>query len=876
MNQYNKMTKKKKHLLQAHGSHTNKMQDLLGLAKQRMKEKKIYDALDLLDKGFRREPDNYHVVSYLAICYDLIDEIDNSINYFRIATKLRPDFWEGWHNLSKALIKNNVYDDETVEACVNVTVCDPEYADGWYLLGFTHHKKNHNENAIRYYKKALNIKKDHVASLKGIGDCLSLSSPKDAQLYFEKALSISPRDINVRISHIKNLTHQQEYSIAEREIKNILKYQKNHIDKSMLVELMSLDSVILMNTGKFHEAKAVFEQGLKDFPDQVAFGWNFSFLLFGMRDLSRAWEYYDKGLPPNKIRYDGALYPQPLWRGQDLSDKSILVYGEQGIGDEMLFASCMQEIIQLAKKVIIYCEPRLEPLFVRSFPDAAVRGGHRFEPISWIDEFETIDYQVPIGSLPRYLRPKIESFPKDNIYLKPESKRKAYWRKILDALGSGIKVGIAWRSRRQRKDHSQFVSMYPFLDNWLPVFSLKNIHFINLQYECTQEEINEIRDTYGVEINTFQSLDLLNDLDDLAALISELDCVIAPNMTVAVLANGAGSRLLYLTPQNLNHQNAIGLHMLSREGSPWFPTAQIVYPRTERGDWQDVFTQVAEILQGMLEDKGLATTKHSATDAATPFALSHTSHGPILYDSSDPWFATTYGKGQIHAEEGLALILGLATAGSDVMVLGAGVGEFAIPLAKVVGAEGSVQAFEAERLQFLMLCGNAALNGLTQLYPYASYPVTVNPAETASEEIERTGETRPEAPSTQPWSGFEPGNLSLVVIGHSIPIAQHYAWLQSVLQRHLPIVCIERVEHDTPQEPTPGQPPVSTSPPETSEEAGTSTDALLAWLADQQYGHQMYSFTLQQPTAVSPTEPDPHGHPDKRYQVIVAYPIPRV
>ena len=92
-----------------------------------------------------------------------------------------------------------------------------------------------------------------------------------------------------------------------------------------------------------------------------------------------------------------------MWTGSRLEGKNILVYAEQGVGDEVMFASCIPDLMEEAPgKLLLECSPRLEPLFGRSFPGVEVRGKTRDENFSWLQEEGPLDYSLPIDSLPKF------------------------------------------------------------------------------------------------------------------------------------------------------------------------------------------------------------------------------------------------------------------------------------------------------------------------------------------------------------------------------------------------------------------------------------------------------------------------------------------
>ena len=139
-------------------------------------------------------------------------------------------------------------------------------------------------------------------------------------------------------------------------------------------------------------------------------------------------------------------YRQPRWDGSSLADKTIVVHAEQGIGDEILFASCVPDLLPLARRCILVCDPRLERLFARSFPQAAVHGHLRRKDWSPPELPEPFDVQIPAGSLPLHFRSSPASFPRCARFLDVEPGLLAKWCARLAALGSGLKIGVSWRA----------------------------------------------------------------------------------------------------------------------------------------------------------------------------------------------------------------------------------------------------------------------------------------------------------------------------------------------------------------------------------------------------------------------------------------------
>src|SRR5262249_2325755 len=158
---------------------------------------------------------------------------------------------------------------------------------------------------------------------------------------------------------------------------------------------------------------------------------------------------------------------QPRWDGEPLADKTIVVHAEQGIGDEILFASCFHNILPLAKRCIFICDPRLEKLFARSFPQAGGYSHLRREDWSPPVRPEAFDVQIPAGNLPRLFRSSSERFPRRDKFLEVDPQLLAMWRERLAGAGPGLKVGISWRAGgKPLESRKRTIS----LDRWADLF----------------------------------------------------------------------------------------------------------------------------------------------------------------------------------------------------------------------------------------------------------------------------------------------------------------------------------------------------------------------------------------------------------------------
>jgi hypothetical protein len=284
-------------------------------------------------------------------------------------------------------------------------------------------------------------------------------------------------------------------------------------------------------SGDMAAAERLYARTLICDPMKPGVRWNRGLTLLAMGDLDRAWPEYEARFAAQRsclLRHQG----RPPWRGERLDGKRLLVWAEQGVGDEIVFASCIDDLRHLGGEVILHCSPRLQSLWKRSFPWATVTNN---------DNIDTprFDLQTPSGSVMRHMRPGWASFPKVSAPLKMDPEKAADWRRWLRPMPPGPRIGICWRGRlTDRQDrHLHYATLF----DMIPLFHVFGAQLICLQYgDGVEEEMAEFGFETGLPLRVPPGLDRLNDFDGVAALMSELDLVIAPDTACGALAGAVG------------------------------------------------------------------------------------------------------------------------------------------------------------------------------------------------------------------------------------------------------------------------------------------------------------------------------------------------
>lgn len=326
------------------------------------------------------------------------------------------------------------------------------------------------------------------------------------------------------------------------------------------------------------DAKIWAKRALKIDPDyQVGItSLAFAYLMEGKWD--KGWDHYRR-MVGTKHRLDVNYSDLPLWEGQ--KGETVIVYGEQGIGDEILYSSMLEDMSQDCT-VIYDTMPRLETLMQRSLPDVHVVG-NRWSNEIIIPEGLTPTAKIPAAGVPCYYRNKREDFP-GKPYLKADPEIRKAMRGLLDSLGPKPKIGIAWTGGT-RKNRGRFRTFV--LEELTPILR-QDVEWVSLQYKDPSEEIQDYEERRGIKLHHFPWITEIKDYELTAALVAELDLVIAVPTSVTQLAGGLGQDAWVLVPD-------ITGWLFYREDYPWAKSLKLYH------DWTP--KQIGDDLAGWLKQK---------------------------------------------------------------------------------------------------------------------------------------------------------------------------------------------------------------------------------------------------------------------------------
>lgn len=313
-------------------------------------------------------------------------------------------------------------------------------------------------------------------------------------------------------------------------------------------------------------------------------------------DLQGGWKDYairnDSGFP-GAAEFD---IPGRRWRpGDSLSERKLLVVGEQGLGDEVMFAGLLPDLMtgdNRPASLALAVEPRLTGLFQRSFPGVSVSahttqsiGARRLRRLA--EGRDAVDHSAwtPMADLLPVLRPNLEDFRGGGDFLAADPDRIEDWQARLAGLGPGLRVGLLWKSALMSGSRGNAFAAF---DAWRPVLEVPGVTFVNLQYGDCKDEIAFAWDQLGVKIRSPAGLDLKQDLEGVAALSCALDLVVGVSNASFNLAAACGVPAWLITAPD-------AWTTLGADFYPWYPQVRLFASR-QAGDWDEVFLAVGQAL----------------------------------------------------------------------------------------------------------------------------------------------------------------------------------------------------------------------------------------------------------------------------------------
>lgn len=426
-----------------------------------------------------------------------------------------------------------------------MTAVSPDDARGFSFLGIVLRRLGEKQKAHAAFQAALERDAGDPAALNGVGNqLLEREQFAEAAEHFRRALDAQPNFAKARKNYAYALSLIGELAPARQSFEDLLARHPEFADGHMDYGLF------LLSTGDYERGWAEYE-------------WRWQSEQYDERDWS------------------GGL---PRWDGTPLEGRHLLLWGEQGIGDHVLYATLLPEVIRLAAgRISIAVEDRLVPLFARSLADYPVAVIARGAACA-------ADVQCPFGSMGQWVRRGPADFTGSGVFLKPDPSRVAELRRRYAELGrpGDRLIGLSWRSANWHIGQYKSLSLKALQ----PLLERPGTVWVNLQYGDVSEEVAAFRQRTGIAIHSDPGIDTMRDLDGLAAQIAALDAVVSSSNSTVHIAGALGARCHVLLAHGRGR-----LWYWPRQGvhTPWYGSVRLAR-QTAPGDWSGAIEQVRAAL----------------------------------------------------------------------------------------------------------------------------------------------------------------------------------------------------------------------------------------------------------------------------------------
>jgi tetratricopeptide (TPR) repeat protein len=483
---------------------------------------------------------SYH--SNLGIVFQAQNKLDAAAACYKDALALNPKLAKTHYNLGTVLHLQRRLD-EAATCYESALALSPELAKAHYNLGNVFLVQDKLDEAVASYERALALKPESPETNNNLGNALLAQDKLDrARVCYERALAFNPKLADAH------------YNLGN----------------------------VFCGVGKLDEALVQYRRALALQPDHAQAGFAEAVAQLHQGDFDSGWRNFEKRWQSKDHVTPMRAYPQPLWSGGKLASGRLLIWGEQGVGDQIMFAGLVPDVIHTGTRCVLDCSARLKPLFARSFPEIEVVSNHELEHNHEFD----IAAHLPSGSLPSLFRANNAAFgATKSPYLFADPVERERFRTCYADAGENRLIGLAWYTNNRKTGRRRSIDLSLFA----PLFTRPDIRWISLQYG-DHDALEKQAAAASAPLVIDRSVDQLANIDLFAAQIAALDMVITIDNSTAHLAGALGVSTWVLLPFAPDWR-----WLQARQDSPWYPTVRL-FRQPKRDDWQSVVRAVQRAL----------------------------------------------------------------------------------------------------------------------------------------------------------------------------------------------------------------------------------------------------------------------------------------
>lgn len=568
---------------------------------------RMLEAEDIYRQILGADPEHADAMQLLGVLTAQTGRQAEACRCLRLAVTLRPDGAGGLSNLAGVEQSAGALDGAVRHYGWALRLM-PDLADAHASRAGALRRLGRVPAALAAAGHALALAPDHADALANrAAALLSFGDARAAERCARRSLSLNGRSAVALASLAAALAAQRRWAEAEAAARGSLALDREAVEPwevlgAVLAKLArfsdSLEAfstaerlrsgpsvraargIALIAMARPVEAAVEFEHALADRPDDVGLHWNLGFARLMAGDYERGWPEFDWRRRDNHAEPPWRPFPQPLWQGEPLNGRTILLYAEQGLGDTLQFLRYVPLVAARGGRVVLEVQRPLLPLTTGLEGAAQV--------IARGDPLPTFDLECPLMSLPRAFATGLDSVPADIPYLRPDPARADRWRERLGPRRNALCVGIVWAGNPRFPGDEE---RSPGLAGLRGVFDVPGCRFYGLQMGPGRARLadNTLPDSF-TDLGT-----AISDFADTAAIMANLDLVVSSCTGPAHLAGALGVPLWVALPFSADWRWLTG-----RDDSPWYPTARL-FRQSAPGDWPAVAGRMATELAALAQ-----------------------------------------------------------------------------------------------------------------------------------------------------------------------------------------------------------------------------------------------------------------------------------
>lgn len=519
----------------------------------------------------KEHPRDYIVLNTYGLCLQALRQFKEAEDVFTQAITVCPTCATAYVNLANLNILTG--NSETAEHYFKIatSVASNDYLAHLSYATYLFAKCDY-DTALSLYTKAALLNPQIIPTIIQKAFYLKHSDAISIAIkYFEKSLHFVPKDINL-LTHLGGmLINNRQFDKAEEIYKTLLDLEPNTASHWF--------NLGLVYNGKDckEKAKQAFIRAVQLEPNFAEARWNLSLLQLAEGNYTEGWQNYEFRQYLDDFAPYKRAFTAPTWQGQDIRDKTLLIYDEQGFGDAIQFIRFAPLAKEYCNTLIVQCSKSLVRLFAS------------LSCISYVyehsEQLPHFDYHCSILSLPAIFKTTLQSIPATVPYLSSIYSKRAYLKDLIRQDKAVLKVALSWLGKSP-KEKSCPLELFKVLAH-------RDISFYNIQKYDEQNE-----GAYPPkELRWVNLVDKIADFSDTAAIIEEMDLVITVCTANAHLAGALGKPVWIMLLYDADWR-----WLKDRADSPWYPTARL-FRQSRSKDWTSVLAEIKKELFGLLEVK---------------------------------------------------------------------------------------------------------------------------------------------------------------------------------------------------------------------------------------------------------------------------------